>query len=551
MAHGKETPRQKMIGMMYLVLMALLALNVSKDVLEAFVLVDEGLTKTTENFAQKNDVFYEEFDRAAAENPVKAAPWQAKATEVKRRSDELYQYIQDLKFEIIRGSEGEDTEVIHDNQIHHGHSPKEGIKGKDNNTVPAEIMIGAANDGKANDLKMAIDDFRDHLLSLVGEESESVISSIESNLDTHDPPTVDGVTHTWQSEHFEHLPLIAVITIMSKMQSDVRNAETEILEYLYTQIDAGSFKFNLIEPVVIAQSNHVVRGGAYEADVFMAAFDTTQEPIVYIGKYDSTISDDGTVEYNMVGELGRDYDTIPVKGGKGMYKVATSSGSPTGWKDWGGIISLKRMDGSYTNKPFTSGYTLAPQSLVVSPTAMNVFYQAVDNPVEVSVPGYSGSAIRATINNGRMRGSGTNYTVVPTREGTADVSVSVNVDGTTRSMGSKRFRVEKVPDPFPTIAGKKGGTVGKGEILLEMGLKAEMPEWFKFDLEFRITSFTLSATVGGFLQESRSTSPNFSAEMRQTIQGMRSGTRVYFTECQAVGPDGSTRDIGTLAVKLR
>ena len=150
-----------------------------------------------------------------------------------------------------------------------------------------------------------------------------------------------------------------------------------------------------------------------------------------------------------------------------------------------------------------------------------------------------------------MTGSGTNYTVVPTREGAADVSVSVSVDGVTRSMGSKRFRVEKVPDPFPTIAGNKGGTMGKGEILGQMGLKAEMPEWFKFDLEFRITSFTLSATVGGFLQEVKGASPNFSNEMRQIIQNMRSGTRIYFTECQAVGPDGSTRDIGTLAIKLR
>ena len=88
MAHGKETPRQKMIGMMYLVLMAMLALNVSKDVLDAFVLVDEGLTKTTQNFAEKNDVYYKEFDRAAAENPVKAGPWQNKAIEVKRRADE-------------------------------------------------------------------------------------------------------------------------------------------------------------------------------------------------------------------------------------------------------------------------------------------------------------------------------------------------------------------------------------------------------------------------------------------------------------------------------
>ena len=543
MASGKETPRQKMIGMMYLVLMALLALNVSKDVLDAFVLVDESLTTTTENFSMKNEIYYQEFDRAAAENPVKAGPWKAKADEVKRKSYELFQYIQERKLELVVATEGEDTDAIEGDVIH-GHE----IVGKDNVFKPAEIMITGA---KGNDLKMAIDGYRKHLLSLIGEGDESTRESIETSLNTDDPPPVEGEIITWQTQHFQDLPLIAVITLMSKMQSDVRNAESEVLAYLYSQIDAGSFKFNLLEPVVIAKSNHVIRGNEYKADVFMAAFDTTQQPIVYVGAYDSIVADDGTIEYNMVGQLGRDYDSIPIESGKGVFTVPTNPRTPTGWKDWGGIISLKRLDGCYTNKPFRSGYTVAAPSLVVSPTAMNVFYQAVDNPVEVSVPGYPSRAIRASINNGRMTGSGSNYTVVPTRLGTAKVSVSVNVDGTTRGMGSKDFRVEKVPDPFPSLAGKKGGTLAKGEILGEMGLKAEMPEWFKFNLEFRITSYTLSANVGGFTQEVRGTSPNFSNEMRQIIRNMRSGSRVYFDDCQAVGPDGATRNIGTCAIKIR
>ncbi len=542
MAHGKETPRQKMIGMMYLVLMALLALNVSKDVLEAFVLVDEGLTKTTENFFQKNDVYYEEFERAAAENPVKAGPWRDRAFEVKSRSNELSRYIQDLKLEIVTQAEGENTEAIQEETIL-GHE----IGKKDNTDIPAVVMI---NEGKANDLKAAIEEYREFLLSLVNEESENVRHSIETSLDTEDPPPVEGEIHTWQSEHFEHLPLIAVITLMSKMQSDIRNAESEALAYLYTQIDAGSFKFNLLEPVVIANSNHIVRGGEYEASVFMAAFDTTQQPIVYIGDYDSIVGDDGTIEYQMVGDLGVDYDTLPIEGGKGVYRVPTSSGTATGWKSWGGIISLKRLDGSYTNKPFGSGFTVAPQSLVVSPTAMNVFYQAVDNPVEISVPGYPANSIRAGINNGRITGSGTNYTVVPTREGTASVSVSVTVDGQTRSMGSKQFRVEKVPDPFPTVAGNRG-VMSKGEILGQLGLQATMPEWFKFDLEFKVTGYTLSANIQGFTKEVKVESGNFDNETRTTIQSMRSGSRVYFDDVQAVGPDGTTRNIGTLAIKIR
>jgi gliding motility-associated protein GldM len=546
MSGKKETPRQKMIGMMYLVLMALLALNVSKDVLDAFVLVDEGLSKTTENFASKNEVYYREFDRAAAENEEKAGPWQAKALEVKQRSDELNNYIQELKLELVTATEGEDTEAIEEKNI-----LGDEIVGKDNTFKPAEIMIGANNDGKANDLRQALDEFRDYLLSIVSEESGDVRHSVEASLDTSDPPHKEGETLNWQHQYFEHLPLIAVITLMSKMQSDVRNAESEVLEYLYSQIDAGAFKFNLLESVVISNSNHIIRGNEYAASVFMAAFDTTQEPIVYVGRYDSTILDDGTVDYSMIGEEGRDYEAIPIEGGRGIFKVNTS-GAGTGWKPWGGIISLKRDDGTFTNKPFRAGYTVAMPSLVVSPTQMLVFYTAIDNPVEVSVPGYPANAISVSINNGRIRGSGTNYTVVPTREGKARVSVSVRENGRTRSMGYKDFRVAKLPDPSPTLAGVQGGTLSLNQILGEIGLKASMPEWFQFGgVNYTITGYTFTAIVQGFDKNISSTSANLSSDMRGTIRNLRSGSRIYFNDITAVGPDGSTRYLPTLSVKIR
>jgi gliding motility-associated protein GldM len=545
MAHGKETPRQKMIGMMYLVLMAMLALNVSKDVLDAFVLVDEGLTQTTANFAQKNDVYYQEFDRAAAENPVKAGPWQQKALEVKRRADELHQYIQELKIEIVKYADGEDAEAVHGDEVHSA-----AIDANDNQDKPAEIMIGPDEGGKANDLKVAIDELREYLVSLISEENESVRGSIETSLNTHDHVDPAGESHSWQHTHFSHVPLVAVVALMSKMQSDVRNAESETLNYLYSQIDAGSFKFNLIEPVVIPKSNHIIRGNDFQASVFMAAFDTTQEPVVYIGDYDSTISDDGTVEYSMKGTRGVDYDTVPVTGGKGVYRVRTAS---VGERKWGGIISLKRMDGTVTNKPFTSSYTVAEPALVVSPTEMNVFYLAVDNPVEISVPGYPASSIRASINNGRISGSGTRYTVLPTREGNANVSVSVLVDGQRKSMGSKPFRVEKVPDPFPSIAGRRAGTLRRSDVLAEIGLKAEMPEWFKFGgVSYQITSYEFTAVVGGFDKVIPVQGHQFTSEVRQVIRTqLRANSRIYFNDITAVGPDGSTRTLPTLSVKIR
>jgi gliding motility-associated protein GldM len=544
MAHGKETPRQKMIGMMYLVLTALLALNVSKDVLNAFVLVDESLTKTTENFYHKNDVYYKEFDRAAAENPVKAGPWKAKADEVKRKSDEIHKYIQALKMEVVKRGEGEDTEAIVGENI-----IGEEIKNKEDLFVSNEILIGANKDGKANDLRAAIEQYREYLLTLIEDDAVDVEETIKTSLNTDDPPPREGEILRWQDEHFEDVPLIAAVTMLSKMQSDIRNAESDALRYLFAQIEAGSFNFNLLEPVVIPNSNHIVRGTEYKANIFMAAFDTTQEPTVYIGEYDSTVSDDGTIEYRMKGELGRDYNEVPIKGGKGIYSVTTSA---LGWKKWGGLISLKRLDGGVTSKPFRSQYQVAEPSLVVSATKMNVFYLGVPNPVEISVPGVPADRIVPSTNNGKISPSGGGYVVNPTKEGTSLITVSVREDGGVHSRGSKSFRVRKVPDPYATLAGgKSGATLSKSQILAELGPKAEMPEWFEFDLEFTVTGFTLATYIQGFYQELPATGGTFTSGQREVLRNLNPGAKLYLNDVMAVGPDGSTRNLGTVFIKVK
>jgi gliding motility-associated protein GldM len=544
MAHAKETPRQKMIGMMYLVLMALLALNVSRDVLNAFVLVDESLTKTTENFYHKNDVYYKAFDRAAAENPVKAGPWKAKSDEVKRKSDELNKYIQGLKLEIVKKVEGDATKAIVGEDLIDNE-----IKKTEEMFVANEVLIGSNKDGKANDLRAAIEQYREYLLTTVGENAGDVRETIKTSLNTDDPPAKEGEILRWQDEHFEDVPLIAAITMLSKMQSDVRNAESDALRYLFTQIEAGSFNFNLLEPVVIPNSNYIMKGTEYNADIFMAAFDTTQSPTVYVGDYDSTISDDGTVEYKMKGELGRDYAEVPIVGGKGVYKVATSA---TGWKKWGGIISLKRLDGGVTSKPFRTEYQVAEPSLVVSATKMNVFYLGVPNPVEISIPGVPADRIVASTNNGRISPSGGAYMVNPTKEGTSQISVSVREDGQLRPRGSKTFRVRKVPNPDATLAGfRSGASLSKSQIIAELGPKATMPDWFEFDLEFTVTSFSIATYVQGFYQEIAATTGTFSTQQRETLRNLNPGAKLYLNDVMAVGPDGSSRNLGTILIKVK
>ena len=261
MAQQKLSPRQKMIGMMYLVLTAMLALNVSKEAVEAFKKVDKSLTLTIANYALKNDLIYKEFDRAAAENPAKADQFKTTAYAVKERADEIFNYMQGLKIEIIKEAErDENTPAVRGNEV-----IIEEVKRIDENNVPSQILIGANENGKAFALKTMLIDFREFLIETLEGKSPTAEEALRSSLNTDDGRDPGGDPERWENLTFQNLPLVAVITVLSKMQVDVRNAETEVLNHLYSQIDAASFKFNKLDAIVIPDANYVTLGSSYSA----------------------------------------------------------------------------------------------------------------------------------------------------------------------------------------------------------------------------------------------------------------------------------------------
>jgi len=545
MAHGKETPRQKMIGMMYLVLTALLALNVSKEAVEAFKLVDESLNQTTKINVERNTQVYADFEQKAATNPVKAGPWRNKANEVKNRANEMYDYIQAIKLEIVRTAEGEKSEAIDGNQIN-----VEGIHHIDENNVPSQILIGANMDGKAYDLHSALDDYREFLLDIIGNKNAKLVESIKKTLDTSDKTDPGGEKVSWEIHNFHTLPLIAVITILSKLQGDIRNTEGLTLNYLYSQIEANDFKFNKLEPTVISSSNYVMKGGEYSAEVFIAATDTTQKPQVLIGKYKEVKLPDGSRTYKMVGK----YQILPVdKRGRGVYKVPASS---VGEKQWGGLIRIKAPSGDTISFPFMEKYMVAAPNVVVSPTAMNVFYVGVDNPVDISVPGVGSDKISARMTNGVIKKGKTrnfrgSWIVRPKTPGKpAQVRVSANINGKTVSFPPISFRVKRVPPPVAKVAGKKGGNISKAALAAQSVVLAEM-ENFDFDIKFRVTSFRMSVTLKGFTYDEISKNNRLTPKMKGYIQQMRRNSKVIFEDIKAVGPDGVSRKLNSLVFTIQ
>jgi gliding motility-associated protein GldM len=514
MAHGKETPRQKMIGMMYLVLTALLALNVAAEVLNAFSLMDESLRKSTENTVNKNGDIYSKFEAANKENPTKTGPWKEKADKVGNKATELYDYIQELKVKIVQTIEGPQGDPSN-------------IEKKDDINIPGQIMI---TEKRAATLKQKIDEYRNFLIGMVEDKNEGLINGLKSNLSTDDVVGQDKGTVPWEMAYFESMPSAGVIALMSKMQADVRTAEANMLDYLYTKIDEGSFKFNKIEAIVTAPSNYVLMGQPFEAKVFIAASDSTVDPVIKM---------DGGTE-------------LKVENGKGVFTGSTGSPGP---KSFGGVIEMKNPKTQEIMKfPFKSEYTVGQASLVVSPLKMNVFYIGVDNPVAVSVPGVPPSKVNAFLNGGgSIRRSGNNYVVkVKGPQGRkVRVGATAELDGQNKNMGSQEFRVKKVPDPVAKIGGRRGGTVAKNWLAAQTGVSAVL-ENFDFDLRFRVVSFNLSAQAkGGYVQDAKSNSARFTAAQQNLLRGVQSKRKVYIEDIKATGPDGTTRDLGSLTFRIK
>lgn len=548
MGHGKETPRQKMIGMMYLVLLAMLALNVSNEVLNAFAVLDEGLISTKNTLEQTNTLVIESFKSQLNANPKKTKKWYDLAIEVKDRADKIISFIDDNKEQIINVA-GEDTTVV----FEHGKINLEKIEKRDNMDAPAQIMVGDANDKAGTELKEMINEYREWILSnVLGDKTnKEVVENIESSLET--PKGIDHKSKEeidWSRAHFEALPLSGVLAIMTGIQINVRNAEAEALKYLYNKIDEGTFKFTNLDATVIPNSSYIIKGNEYRAEVFLAAFDTTAKPVIHVTEsknpYDSALVDDMWVYRK---KAGLTYKTIAAdETGKATYKF---DGNSLGSRNWGGIIEVIGPSGDTIAKPFKKSFMVAASSIVVSPTKMNVFYIGVDNPVEVSVAGVQPENLDISLTNGKAKksGGGGAYIVNPRRPGNSIVRVFAKVDGQNKMMGQKEFRVKRVPDPVATINGQKGGGISKNMLLAQVGVAAEM-ENFDFDLKFRVTEFTVSTTISGFLQEATSKSYKLTKEQKNIIQNLSKGQRVYIQDIEAVGPDGSVRKLPAIALLL-
>ena len=417
--HPSElSPRQRMINMMYLVLTALLALNVSKEVLQSFFEVNKGIERTTTNFNLKNGEIYLAFDNAVENNPEKYQEVKDKAYTVKKIADEVTIYIQEMKYDLVSKCDkgevylGKAIDILDEDG-----KPKEEKAQVDKafNELTDEqkrLPIGVLNnksdrDGagdlffpknlkgknkRATILKNKIAEYKSSLTQIANND-KSLIANINLVCDVSNKGSGKKL-QTWEEYNFVDMPSVGALTILSKIQSDMRNIESDVINYLKRNIDEKSLKFTSAEGIQIPKTNFVLKGDSFRSEIFITAKNENQNPEIYVGEYDSL----GGGKYEMRGEEGVDYETVKVVNGKGMFATRTRT---DGSKKWGGLIAMKTETGTKFY-PFSGEYLVAAKTAVVSPVNMNILYLEVDNPLKISVPGYTAGEISAVITNGKF-----------------------------------------------------------------------------------------------------------------------------------------------------
>ena len=512
------SPRQKMINLMYVVLMAMLALNVSSDVLNGFSLVSDELKKSTENASKVNSGIYSTFEQQMKDNPAKVKEWYQKAQYVRGMSDSLYNLAEELKVAIVFKSDGKDADINN-------------IRNREDLEASTQVML-APGTGRGQELYDAINRYRERIVQMVTDQEKKDI--ITSNLSTDVPTKATALGKNWQEFSFENMPTAAAVTLLTKLQNDVRYAEGEVLHNLVSNIDVKDIRVNQLNAYVIPSAQTVVQGGRFSAQIIMAAVDTTRRPTIYIGGQQ-------------------------IKSDRGYYETVCSK---TGDFTFSGYIEMLNGSGEKVRRDFSQKYSVVAPSATVSADIMNVLYAGYDNPMSVSVPGIPSSKLRVSMTGGSFEQKGEGkYNARPTTPGEeAVITVAAESEGRTQEMGKFTFRVRKLPDPTAYIAytadgGEnrfKGGSLSKQVLMGTEGIGAAIDDGL-LNIAFRVNSFeTVFYDAMGNAVPYKSNGANFSDQQKAQMRGLARNKRFYITDIHATGPDGIERTLdGAMQVIIK
>ena len=517
-----KEPRQLMINIMYLVLTALLALNVSAEIFNAFKVVDKSMVKSNQALDEANGKLPQAI-KDGAKKRESLAVYAERVDPTRQYATELDKYIQNIIDTMIisTGSYLPDPET---GQM------TDHLKGEKNKDVTTRILV---DKGVGEELKAKILEYREKFISLIDTADRAKYSQ-DIALGVDDETWKTKKKKSWSEMNFNHMPLQAALPILRKFQNDAKNSEATVLNYLANKVgtttDVVLDKFTVVSA---AKKSYVIKGETYEADIFLSAFAGADS------KTGISISVDGR--------------SLPVDA-EGVAKYTASAGG-VGIRKYNASINVTNPVTNETQtfkKEFE--YEVGERSVSVSATKMNVFYIGVDNPVAVSAAGVPSNQVQVS-----MTGAG-GGSISRNSDGTFNVKVSTQtklgefayVNVSAPGLSEKReFRVKKIPNPSAKLSSSMGGVMGSGEFKAQRGLFAVLDN-FDFDAKCEILGYQLvrvprrqdpimASNKGG----------SYNAEAKGIVDQAKAGDTYYFENVKAKCPgDVAGRDINQLVFKI-
>ncbi|MBP7699175.1 MAG: gliding motility protein GldM [Saprospiraceae bacterium] len=502
-----KEPRQLMINIMYLVLTAMLALNVSAEIINAFLSLDKGIKQTSSIVDTSNEVVMKNIEEQVKNNP-KYGEYQTKAQQALTITSDFVSYVEGIRGKIFNAAGGP--------------SEEDPTKPKDykNKDVTTRMLV---NEGMGTDLENKLKDTRSKLLALAGNDP-ALAASMPLNIEEL-PKNTDK--KNWADFKFRQMPVAAVFPILSKIQNDAKTSSTAILNDIYKKIAVGDLKFDKFTPVLFAKKAYLLQGETYEAEVSVGAYSSQSA---------------GNVSINVNGR------SLPVKDGIAKY---TETANSTGTRKINVNVNLKNpFTGETVNAKKEFEYEVGLPSVACSADKMNVFYIGVDNPITVSLAGASSNSLNV---NGTgpisvSKASGNNkYTVVAKAPGDATISVSSG-----NIKGSFPFRVKRIPDPVAKLSQSNGGAMGNGEFKAQGGVSAVL-ENFDFDAKCQIQGFNLTRAPRREDPVSKENAGGrYAGDVQRLIDMAKPGDTYYFENVKARCPgDPAGRKINDMVFKIK
>lgn len=517
-----KEPRQIMINIMYLVLTALLALNVSAEIFNAFKVVDKSMERSNSALDESNDKMPQAI-KDGAKKRESLATYAARVDPARQYAQELDGYLQHLIDTMINITGGFLTDP-ETGQI------TDKLKGEKEKNVTTRFLV---DKGEGERLKARILEYRDKFISLL-DTADVATYAKDVALSVDDETWKKKKKKSWSEMNFNHMPLQAALPILRKFQNDVKNSEATILNYLANKVgtttDVVLDKFTVVSA---AKKSYVIKGESYEADIFLSAFagaDSRTGISISVDGRSLPVDQDGIAKY-----------------------TATASG--VGIRKYNATINVTNP---VTNEVQTFKkefeFEVGERSVSVSATKMNVFYMGVDNPVAVSAAGVPSNQVQVS-----MSGAG-GGTISRNPDGTFNVRVTsqtkkdefayvnVSAPGLTER---REFRTKRIPDPVAKLSSSMGGVMGAGEFKAQRGLFAVL-ENFDFDAKCEILGYSLvrvprrqdpqvEANKGG----------PYGAQCKGLVDQAKAGDTFYFENVKAKCPgDASGRDINQLVFKI-